>query len=83
MRQQIMTLTEQIKRLTKELPLHELIYSQNVRPELRWQKTQNWRNVANVKESKQIEVTVEGVGKMLVLCEYIAASDIKSDILKN
>lgn len=83
MRQQITNLSEKVQRLAKRLPMHELIHSQAVKPELRWQKTSNWRNPDQVQESEQLEVVFEDVGKLLISCVFITASEVKSDIMKN
>ena len=60
------SLTERTQKIARQLPMHALIQNQSVQSELRWEKTKNWRPYASIKESEQIEVLVEDVGKMLV-----------------
>lgn len=36
-----------------------------------------------MKESEQIEILVDDVGKMLVQCEFISVADLNSNILRN
>ncbi len=69
--------------MAMQLPMHDLVVSQNVRAELRWQKTKDWRPYASPKESDQIEILVEKIGKILVQCEYISQNEIKQHILQD
>ena len=77
---QIQTLAEKTQKVAQNLPLHGFISNQTVHAELRWEKTKNWRPYASIKESEQISVLVEGVGKILVQCEYISQSEIKQHV---
>ena len=81
--QQIETLKEKTNKIADKLPMHHLVTNQIVQAELRWEKTKNWRPYAGIKESEQIEVVVEDVGKIQIQCEYIQQSEIKQHIMQD
>lgn len=60
--------------MAKNLPLDNLIMSQGVQAELRWEKTKDWFPHCSLQESDLVEVYVDNVGKILVQCEYISES---------
>lgn len=63
--------------------MNNLIASQSVQAELRWEKTKGWRPNVSIKESEEIELYVDDVGKINVICDYISSSEIKSQILQD
>lgn len=56
--------------------MHSIVSGGTISAEVRWEKTKNWRSYSSIQESEQIEVLVEGVGKMLVQCEFICSSQV-------
>ena len=67
--------------MAKVLPLNRLIANQSVEAMVRWEKTKNWRPYSSIRESDQIEIVVDDIGKILVLCEYIPSDEIRKHIL--
>ena len=80
---QIQTLTSRLEKAAKLLPMNNLISSESVQAELRWEKTKNWHPSASKKESEAIEMFIDDVGKIIVSCDYISCSEIKSHILQD
>ena len=63
--------------------MNNLILSQSVQAELRWEKTKGWRANSSLKESELIEFQVENVGKIIIQCQYIADREIESHLLQD
>ena len=63
--------------------MNNLIMSQSVKAELRWEKTKGWRSNSSLKESELIELHVENVGKILIQCEYILDREIESHLFQD
>ena len=76
-------MTDRLEKVAKALPMNNLILSQCVQAELRWERTKGWRSNSTLKESELIELQVENVGKIIIQCEYIQDREIESHLLQD
>ena len=75
------TLSSKVEKLARNLPINNLISNQSIQAELRWEKTKDWNSYRSLQESEVIEMQISNVGKIMVQCDYITESQIKSFIL--
>ena len=70
MKTQINDIVEKTTRLCQQLPMHTLAYMSDIRADIRWEKTKDWRS-ARRQESETVTLHLGDVGKIFFNVEYV------------
>ena len=81
-RNQIIDLTNQTSVLCRSLPIQRVIESFSIEPDIRWEKTKDWKSERR-QETSLIEMQFDDVGKLMINAEYVPQNELLYDLKRD
>jgi len=63
-------MADKTSKLCQQLPMHTLAYMSDIRADIRWEKTKDWRS-SRRQETETVTLHLGDVGKMFLNAEYV------------